>query len=395
MGKLNDTKLRAIRATGKAQKLTDGKGLYLYVSPSGGTSWRIDYTFKGKRKTYTVGQYPSISLATARKHHLELKEQLAQGIDPSSQKKAIKTAKRTKEVNAFEVVALEWFSNKKTTWSEVHSKRVLMHLSNDLIPMLGQKDISTISTPELLGVARKIEARGAYETAHRTIRIASHVFRYAIAIGRAERDPAQDLRGALVPVQKKNFATITDPKEIGLLLRNIDDYTGYLIVKFALQIAPFVFVRPSELRQAQWAEFDLEAKEWRIPAKRMKMRQMHIVPLAEQVIALVKELQHYTGHSTYLFPSPRTDTAPISDMTPLSALRRMGYEKEDMTIHGFRSMASTLLNEQGYNRDYIERQLAHGERNSARASYNHAEYLPERRAMMQEWADYLVRLKTL
>ena len=220
----------------------------------------------------------------------------------------------------------------------------------------------------------------------------SQVFRYAIATGRAERDIAADLRGALKPVKETNLASIKEPKGIGALLRNIDAYTGNVIVRAALRMAPYVFVRPGELRRAEWSEFSLDA-EWRIPAERMKMRQLHIVPLSRQVLTVLDDLRQYTGRGRYLFPSMRANSAPISDMTLLAGLPRLGYGKEEMTVHGFRSMASTLLNEQGYNRDWIERQLAHGERNSIRAAYNYAEYLPERRRMMQEWADYLDELR--
>jgi integrase len=251
-----------------------------------------------------------------------------------------------------------------------------------------------VTAPELLKALREVEAKGIPNVAHRALQNCSRIFRYAIATGRAERDTAADLRGALVPVQSEHLASITEPKAIGALLRDIDAYTGNGIVRAALRMAPYVFVRPGELRRAEWAEFNLEGAEWRISAAKMKMRQVHIVPLARQVIGILEELRQYTGTRRFLFPSMRANTAPISDMTLLAGLRRLGYTKEQMTVHGFRSMASTLLNEQGYNRDWIERQLAHGERNSIRAAYNYAEYLPERRRMMTEWASFLDSLKT-
>ncbi len=395
MGKLTDTTLRAAKGTGKIQKLSDGGGLYLFISANGGKAWRVKYRFEGKEKTLSLGQYPHVTLIAARKFLAEAKEQLAHGIDPSIQKKARKEAIRTKRTNSFEIIAREWYENIKGTWSITHAKKTLARLENDLIPLLGSMAISDITAPKLLDVLRKIEVRGALDTAHRTLQVCGQIFRYAIATGRAERDISSDLRGALVPVKSKNYASITDPNEIGILLQNIDEYTGNRIVQTALQIAPYVFVRPGELRRAEWEEFDLDNAEWRIPAKRMKMRQVHIVPLARQVMTLLKDLHLYTGHTTYLFPSMRADSAPISDMTLLAGLRRMGYGKDEMTVHGFRSMASTLLNEQGYNRDWIERQLAHGERNSIRAAYNYAEYLPERRRMMEEWANYLDKLKSM
>ena len=300
---------------------------------------------------------------------------------------------REETTNSFEVVAREWFDKYKDSWVPHHSSKIFARLEKDIFPIIGGKPIGAITAPELLEALRRIEARGAIDTAHRTLQNCGQIFRYAIATGRAERDTAADLRDALSPVKHISFASITEPKAIGALLRDIDAYTGNIIVRAALCMAPCVFVRPGELRRAEWSEFDLEGAEWRIPAAKMKMRQLHIVPLARQVQAILEDLHQYTGSGRFLFPSMRASTAPISDMTLLAALRRMGYTKEQMCVHGFRSMASTLLNEQGYNRDWIERQLAHGERNSVRAAYNYAEYLPERRKMMQEWADYLDELR--
>lgn len=293
------------------------------------------------------------------------------------------------------MVAREWHDKQKDTWVKSHGDKIFARFVNDIFPIIGAKPVGSVTAPELLEALRRIEARGAVETAHRTLQNCGQVFRYAIATGRAERDPAADLRGALSPIKHTSFASITESKEIGALLRDIDAYQGNIIVCAALRMAPYVFVRPGELRRAEWEEFNLEAKEpeWRIPASRMKMRKLHIVPLARQVVGILQDLHRYTGNGRYLFPSMRAKSAPISDVTLLAALRRMGYDKGSMTVHGFRSMASTLLNEQGYNRDWIERQLAHGERNTVRAAYNYAEYLPERRRMMQEWADYLDELR--
>ena len=391
--KLTDTFLRGLKATGKAQKYSDGGGLHLYVSPSGGKLWRMGYRFEHKQKLLSLGKYPAVTLKEARNRREEAKELLAAGIDPGARKKAIKATAKAETTNCFEIVAREWYEKQKDTWVKSHGDKILARFENDIFPLIGAKAVQDVAAPELLEALRRIEARGAMDTAHRTLQNCGQVFRYAIATGRAERDTAADLRDALSPVKRTGFATITEPKAIGSLLRDIDAYTGNFIVKAALRMAPYVFVRPGELRRAEWSEFDLDAAEWRIPAVRMKMREMHIVPLARQVMEILQDLHQYSGNSIYLFPSMRANSAPISDMTLLAGLRRMGYSKEEMTVHGFRSLASTLLNEQGYNRDWIERQLAHGERNTVRAAYNYAQHLPERRRMMQQWADYLDRLR--
>ena len=392
--KLTDTFLRGLKATGRVQKYADGGGLYVQVSPVGGRLWRMGYRYGGKQKTLSFGAYPAISLKTARKFREEAKELLAVCIDPGEHKKARKAALWAEAANGFEVVAREWFEPRKYTWSASHAENILGRLEKYIFPIIGAKPVNKITAPELLEALRRIEAGGTIDAAHRTLQNCSQVFRYAVATGRAERDPAVDLKGALSPAKATNLATITIPKEVGGLLRDIDAYAGNCIVRASLRIAPYVFVRPGELRRAEWGEIFLKDAEWRIPADKMKMRIQHIVPLAQQVVTILEDLRQYTGHARYLFPSMRAESAPISDMTMLAGLRRMGYEKGVMTVHGFRSMASTLLNERGYNRDWIERQLAHGERNSVRAAYNYAEYLPERRRMMQEWADFLDDLKT-
>ena len=391
--KLADTYLRAIKATGKKQKHPDGGGLYLYASPTGGKLWRMDYRHEGKRKTLSMGAYPAVSLKEARTRREEAKAQIAQGIDPCGHKQAIKKATRAESDSSYEIIAREWFSKYSAAWSESNKVKVLARQENYIFPFIGGKNIRDVTAPEVLEALRHIEKRGSLDTAHRALQDCSRVFRYAIATGRGERDTAADLRGALPPAKGSSFSTIAEPKAVGALLRAIDGYEGGVVVASALRLAPLVFVRPGELRQAQWAEFDLDGAEWRIPPERMKMRQLHIVPLARQTLEILRYLHPFTGHGRFLFPSPRTDARPISDVALLAALRRMGYSKDEMTVHGFRSMASTLLNEQGYNRDWIERQLAHGERNSIRAAYNYAEYIPERRRMMQEWADYLDTLK--
>jgi integrase len=391
--KLTDTFLRSLKPTGKVQKYFDGGGLYLYLSPTGGKAWRMDFRVDGKYKTLSLGAYPAVSLKDARQKRDEAKEQLAKDIDPAGHKQAIKTAVRAETENTFEIIAREWFEKKKGSWVQTHSEKIIGRLQNHIFPLIGGKPIRSITAPEILEALRRIEARGTKDTAHRALQNCGQIFRYAIATGRAERDTAADLRGALEPAKATNLASIKEPKAIGALLRDIDAYTGNVIVRAALRMAPYVFVRPGELRRAEWTEFNFDVAEWRIPAERMKMRQVHIVPLSKQVVSILEDLRRYTGQGRFLFPSMRADSAPISDMTLLAGLRRLGYGKEQMTVHGFRSMASTLLNEQGYNRDWIERQLAHGERNGVRAAYNYAEYLPERRRMMQEWADYLDTLR--
>ncbi|MDL2210537.1 integrase arm-type DNA-binding domain-containing protein [Desulfovibrio sp. OttesenSCG-928-O18] len=391
--KLTDTFLRGLKANGKTRKYSDGGGLYVHVSPTGGRLWRMGYRFCGKQKTLCFGAYPSVSLKTARIRRAEAKELLAAGIDPGEHKKAVKAAAWAEAANSFEVVAREWFGSRKHFWAANHAENVIGRLERYIFPAIGAVSVSKVTAPAILAALRRIEAKGTLDTAHRALQNCGQIFRYAITTGRAERDPAADLKGALPPVKSVTFATITDPAAIGALLRDIDAYAGNSVVRAALRMAPYVFVRPGELRRAEWAEIRLNAAEWRIPAERMKTRIQHIVPLASQVVAMLRELHRYTGRSTYLFPSMRANNAPISDMTLLAGLRRMGYDRATMTVHGFRGMASTLLNEQGYNRDWIERQLAHTERNGSRAAYNHAEYLFERRRMMQEWADYLDELR--
>ncbi|MDL2279818.1 integrase arm-type DNA-binding domain-containing protein [Desulfovibrio sp. OttesenSCG-928-G11] len=390
---LTDTAIRSAKPEKKTQKLFDGGGLYLEVAPSGGKWWRLKYRFEGREKRISLGVYPDISLKDARRRRDESKKLIARGIDPSEHRKASRAAIHALSGTSYEVVAREWFAKYSAGWSESNGVKVLARQVNYIFPFIGGKPIKEVTAPELLEALRHIEKRGSLDTAHRALQDCSRVFRYAIATGRGERDTAADLRGALPPAKGSSFATITEPKAVGALLRAIEGYGGGGVVASALRLAPLVFVRPGELRQAEWSEFDLDGAEWRIPPERMKMRQLHIVPLARQTLEILRQLHPFTGYGRFLFPSPRTGSRPISDVALLAALRRMGYSKEEMTVHGFRSMASTLLNEQGYNRDWIERQLAHGERNSIRAAYNYAEYLPERRRMMQEWADYLDELR--
>ena len=390
---LSDTDIRNAKPKSKPYNLFDGGGLFVLVTPAGGKLWRLKFRLGGTEKRIALGAYPAVSLKDARQKRDAAREQLAQGIDPCAHKQAVKAAARAESGHSYEVLAREWFAKYSSGWTESNGVKVLARQINYIFPFIGGKPIREITAPELLEALRHIEKRGSLDTAHRALQDCSRVFRYAIATGRGERDTAADLRGALPPAKGESFAAITEPKAVGALLRAIDAYNGGIVVTSALRLAPLVFVRPGELRQAEWTEFDLDGEEWRIPAARMKMRQAHIVPLARQTLAILRELQPFTGDRRFLFPSFRGDDRPISDVALLAALRRMGYTKEQMCVHGFRSMASTLLNEQGYNRDWIERQLAHGERNSIRAAYNYAEYLPERRKMMNEWATYLDGLR--
>lgn len=386
---LTDTAVRGAKPTAKAQKLFDGNGLFLFVAPSGTKSWRLKYRFQGREKLLTLGTYPQLSLKEAREACAAAKKQLGGGIDPSVQKKVIARAWE----NTFEAIAREWHENKKSAWTERYAEDVLERIASNIFPYLGNRPINEITPPELLSVLRKIEARGAFYQANRLRESCSLVFRYAIATGRAERDTAADLRGAIKSHVTTSRAAITEPEEVGGLLRAIDGYTGHFVTKCGLQLLALTFLRPGEVRLGEWSEIDLEEKLWRIPAKRMKMRLDHLVPLSVQACAILGELRELTGCARLMFPGLRAKEQPISDATFIAALRRMGFEKDEMCAHGFRSMASTILNEQGYPADAIEKQLAHNPRNKIRGIYNRAEYLPERRKMMQDWADFLDGLR--
>ena len=393
MPSLTDTAIRNAKAREKQYKLSDEKGLYLLVKNSG-KYFRFDYRYQGKRKTLALGVYPEVRLKDAREKRDEGRRLLQNDIDPAALRKESKTIEKKKITNSLESVAREWFVKHKKIWTQGHSRTVIRRLERDVFPWLGQTSVSEIAAPDLLTVLRRVEDRGATDTAHRIKQICGQVFRYAVATGRAERDPSLDLKGALSPVKHVHMATITDPNKIGGLMRAIDGYEGNLITRCALRLAPLVFVRPDELRHAEWVEIDLDKAEWKIPAEKMKMRSIHIVPLARQAITVLEEIEPLTGNGKYVFPSLRSLLTPMSNNTILAALRRMGYSKKEMTGHGFRGMASTLLHEQGWPPDVIERQLAHEERNKVRAAYNHAQHLPERRQMMQDWADYLDNLRT-
>lgn len=386
---LTETAIKAARPKEKPYKLNDGRGLVLLVNPNGTRYWRFRFQFEKREQMLSLGIYPDTSLKRARERLDECRRLVADGVNPCHKR----MAERQAGAETFEAVAREWFAKQEPNWAKSHSSKVLDRMQADLFPWLGSRPVGTITAPELLACLRRIEARGAIDTAHRAHQNAGQIFRYAVATGRAMRDPSGDLRGALARVKKGHFASIIEPEKIGELLRTIDSYHGSLVVRCALQFAPLVFVRPGELRGAEWNEFDLGKAEWRIKAERMKARVQHIVPLSTQALAVLEEMQPYSGDTRFVFPSELTWTRPMSENTVNAGLRRMGYPKEVMTGHGFRSMASTLLNEQGWNRDAIERQLAHGERDAVRAAYNYAQHLPERRKMMQAWADYLDSLR--
>lgn len=386
---LTELKIKSEKPRVKAFKLSDGEGLYLLVNPNGSRYWRLKYRIDGKEKLLALGVYDEVSLSDARIRRNEARNLLAKGIDPGLLKQQKKQSKKIAAKNSFEAIAREWHAKFLPKWTTKHGSRIIRQLENDIFPWIGKQIISDISAPALLKTLQRIETRGAIETAHRAHQTCGQIFRYAIATGRAERDPSADLRGALPPAKKKHHATLTEPKAIGDLLRAINDYQGHFVTKCALRLAPLLFVRPGELRHAEWSEFNFEVAEWRIPADKMKMGATHIVPLSTQAMSILKELQPLTGDGKYVFPCIRAPKRPMSENTVNAGLRRLGYTKEEMTGHGFRSMASTLLNEQGWNRDAVERQLAHAERNNIRAAYNYAEYMPVRRKMMQHWADYL------
>lgn len=392
--KLSSAKIKSAKGKDRPYKLTDGKGLYLYIKTSGAKYWRYDFSLLGKRKTMSLGVFPVLTLAKAREAHLDARRLVADGVDPILTKRRESQREMIESESTFKAVALDLIAKKEADKiSPQYTKTVRSRLERHIFPYIGNLPVSEITAPDLLTVLKKLESTGKYEMCQRVKRICGEVFRYGIATGRGDRDPAADLRGALATGKTKHMATITVPKQIAELLKAIDGYSGQFVTLCALRLAPLVFVRPGELRKAEWSEIDLDEKIWRIPAEKMKMRFPHTVPLSNQAVEVLREIEHITGHGKYVFPSMRTGDRPLSENTVNAALRRLGYSKEEMTGHGFRSMASTNLNELGWPPDVIERQLAHSEKNSVRAAYNHAEYLPQRKKMMQAWADYLDQLK--
>jgi integrase len=387
---LTDTAIRTKKPALKPFKLYDARGLFMLVTPPGGKLWRFKYHFAGKEKLLALGAYPDVSLADARDRRDAARKLVASAIDPAAQRRE----KRDAVESNFETVAREWFAKFASQWTASHNRTVLARMEQNLFPFIGSRPIRNITSPELLAALRRIETRGANETARRVRQISSQVFRYAIATGRAERDPSTDLRGALAPVETEHRAAITDPKDVGGLLRVLDTYEGTVVVQSALRLAPLLFVRPGELRKAEWSEIDLEQAQWLIPAWRMKMRQSLTVPLSRQAVAIFRHLHRVTGEGRYVFPSARSGNRPMSDNAILAALRRSGVEKDQMSGHGFRAMARTILDEVLHARvDLIEHQLGHAVRDPNGRAYNRTAFIAERVEMMQQWADYLDTLK--
>ena len=391
---LSDTKIRNTKPSGKPTKIYDTDGLFMIVTPVGGKWWRFKYRLDGKEKLISLGTYPEISLIDARQRRDDARKLVANGVDPSTFKKEQKAAKIELTENSFEFVAREWFAKFTREWSKVHTATVKERLERDVFPYIGNRNISDIKAPELLLVLRRIESRGALDTAHRTRNHCGQVFRYAIATGKADRDPSGDLLGALPPVKYGNRAAITDPKELAQLLRAVDNFKGSFVVKCAMQMLPILFCRPGELRHMEWKEIDFETNQWKIPAEKMKMENAFTVPLPSQALKLLNELSPLTSHSIYVFPCQRSPLRCMSDNAINAGLRRMGFEKSEVTAHGFRATARTMLHEVlNFDPDAIEAQLAHAVPDRLGTAYNRTKHLAVRTSMMQVWADYLDGLK--
>ena len=391
---LTDLQPRNAKPKEKPYKLSDGGGLYLLINPDGAKYWRLDYRYGETRKTLAFGKYPEVSLAAARGKRSDARKLLDATVDPGEHRKAQKASKSDSMANSFEVVAREWFSKQQPGWAPSHGDKIICRLERDVFPWIGAKSISEVAAPELLAVIRRMEERGVLETAHRALANCGQIFRYAIATGRAERDPSSDLRGALPPVKSRrtHFAAVTEPHAVASLLRALDGYQGTFTVCCALKLAPLFFVRPGELRHAEWADFDFDNAEWRYTIT--KTKSAHIVPLSTQALAILRDLHALTGDGRYLFPSPRSKDRPMSDNAVLSAMRRMGVGKDEMSGHGFRAMARTILDEVlKFPADRIEHQLAHAVRDPNGRAYNRTTHIEERRVMMQAWANYLGDLK--
>ena len=402
--KLNDLQVKhaTCKPDGKPSNLSDGGGLYLHVKEYS-KSWRYNYRFKGKQKTLTIGQYPDIGLGYARKKHEEARQLLAREVDPAENKQDLKASRVGNVSGTFEAVAREWHTRQKPGWSESHTFRVLSYLERDVFPWIGAEPVGNISRRDIIKIIMKVEERGAGDAARRVKGFIAQVFRYAVTMEITENNPAAAIDNSTIlqPRVKKHFSTMTEPESIGRLLNNIDYYQGSFFVKSALKLTPLVMLRPGELRAAEWSEIDFDAAVWTIPVKRMKApthvkranQSVHIVPLSRQAIQILKELYPVSGRFKYVFPNHRGKSRPMSENGVRSALRTLGYSNQEITPHGFRGMASSLLNEVGFNPDAIERQLAHKDKDPIRAAYNRADYLKERRDMLQQWADMLDQYK--
>lgn len=377
----------------KPLNLTDGGGMYLHITTKG-KYWRYNYRLDGKMKTLAIGVYPETTLKQARTLHDEARAVLARGVDPVANKQVQRAARNALSENSFEVVAREWFVKFSSKWIEEGAKRVMSRLERDIFPWLGRRPIAEIDPPEILACLQRIESRGALDTAHRAKQDCGQIFRYAMVTGRAKSDPVPSLKGALPSHRKKNFAAITDPNQIGILLRAIDNYVGSYTVHCALKLSPLLFVRPGELRRMEWAEIDFDSQVWLLPPEKMKMRMPHVVPLARQALEILADIRPLTGNDKYVFPGIRQRNEPMSDNTIRQALRRLGYTNDEMTAHGFRAMARTVLEEVlDYPIEIIEHQLAHAVRDSNGRAYNRTKHIDKRTAMMQAWADYLDGLR--
>lgn len=397
---LTSTAIDKARPSEKPRKLSDGRGLYLLINPSGSKLWRLKYRVDGKEKLLALGAYPDVPLKGARELRDQARSQLARGVDPSAERRETKL--EISGAGSYGAVAEEWFGRQRAAWTAGHAVTIRSRLDRDVLPYLAARPIRAIEAPEVLQVLRRVEARGAIESAHRIKTIIGQVFDFAVATGAATRNPARDIgSSALQPAIPKPMAAVLKPTEVAALLRAIDDYRGTHIVRCAFRLAPLVFVRPGELRAAEWSEFDLDSALWVIPAARMKLgkaakadaARSHIVPLSRQSIEILRDIYNLTAVGRFVFPGARSDGKAMSENAITAALRRMGYDGDTMTWHGFRSIASTMLNEKGYHPDAIEAQLAHTPGNKVRAAYNRAKFLPERVRMMQEWADHLDALK--
>lgn len=390
---LTDIQAKNAKKKDKEYKLSDAGGLYLLVSTSGGKLWRFAYRFAGKQKTLYIGAYPALSLADARQRRDDAKKLLANGVDPSADKKQKEVAKTLERLNTFEAVTRQWFEDHKANWSTNHAERLLRRLEADIFPLIGNKPIAEIRRKDLTTILQNVSVR-TLETAHRLKIAINQMLRYAIQLELITHNPLGDTKGLLRKIEHTHMAAPTDPKEVAALLRAIDGFTGSFIVKSAMQLAPMLFVRPGELRQAEWSEIDLEAAEWNIPAEKMKMKVAHLVPLSAQAVKILRELKPLTGHSKYVFPCHRSPLKCMSENAVNAGLRRLGFEKSEITGHGFRAIARTILDEVLQVRvDYIEHQLAHAVKDANGRAYNRTSHLPERRRMMQKWSDFLDGLK--
>lgn len=394
---LSDTQIKKARSDGRRVKLRDGGNLYVVISPTGHKAWRYLWRMQGKEYMYTIGSYPAVTLKMARQERDRIAGLIALGIDPNDERKHRVSQEKQKELEnalTFERIAREWYE-KKTVNLTPKSRTVKWNrVENHLLPALGHRLLANLKLSDFTPVLQKIASEGHPETAKRSRQIIGQIARYAYIMGYTERNVADCLTEALeIKQETKHRACITEPHAVGALLRAIDSYSGFVSMRYALRILPYVFVRSKELRMARWRDIDLEKRIWTIPAEHMKMKRPHVVPLAAQVVKLFSELKEFTGGRELVFPSSHSKTRCISDMGLLNALRRLGYDKDTACIHGFRSTASTLLNEKGYRGEVIEAQLAHAENDQVRAAYNRAQYMPERIRMMQDYADYLDALR--